>query len=86
MPLDTSMIGQSTETFEHDVDARWLMAYAAGLGDINPRYLDTENHSVIGHPVFPVCLEWPVILSSRTIKGYETHNTGGISAWRTCCA
>ena len=72
MPLDTSMIGEQTRTFEHHVDARWLMAYAAGLGDMNPRYMDTSAGTVVGHPVFPVCLEWPVILSSREAKGYET--------------
>jgi len=71
MPLDTAMVGQSTRAFTHDVDARWLMAYAAGLGDLNPRYLDTQAGNVIGHPVFPVCLEWPVILSSRELPGYE---------------
>ena len=72
MPLDTRMVGESTRTFSHDVDARWLMAYAAGLGDLNPTYMDTEAHTVSAHPVFPVCLEWPVILSSRELPGYES--------------
>ena len=27
---------------------------------------------VHAHPVFPVCLEWPVILSSRELPGYES--------------
>lgn len=72
MPLDTSMIGEHTREFVHNVDSRWLMAYAAGLADHNPRYLDTSAHTVCGHPVFPVCLEWPVIVSSRNMKGYET--------------
>ena len=72
MPLNTSMVGASTPAITHDVDARWLMAYAAGLGDQNPHYLDTQAHPVIAHPVFPVCLEWPVILSSRNLPGYES--------------
>ncbi|MGE0621306.1 MAG: MaoC/PaaZ C-terminal domain-containing protein [Pseudomonadales bacterium] len=72
MPLDARMVGESTRTFTHDVDARWLMAYAAGLGDLNPAYLDTQAGTVIAHPVFPVCLEWPVILSSHELAGYET--------------
>jgi acyl dehydratase len=71
MPLDSAMVGASTDAVTHDVDARWLMAYAAGLGDLNPRYLDTQAHTVIAHPVFPVCLEWPVILASRALPGYE---------------
>ena len=71
MPLDAAMLGQTTRSFTQVVDARWLMAYAAGLGDLNPRYRDTAAGTVIAHPVFPVCLEWPVILTSRELKGYE---------------
>ena len=71
MPLDAAMLGQTTRAFTHAVDARWLMAYAAGLGDLNSRYVDTAADTVIAHPVFPVCLEWPVILTSRELKGYE---------------
>ena len=69
MPLDTSMLGQSTRNFTHSVDARWIMAYAAGIGDLNPRYMDTAAGVVIAHPVFPVCLEWPVILATRDMQG-----------------
>ena len=57
MPLDTQIVGQQTEQFEHQVDARWLMAYAAGLDDCNALYMDTSEHRVMGHPVFPVCLD-----------------------------
>lgn len=72
MPLDTRMVGESTQAFSHDVDARWIMAYAAGLGDLNPCYMDTQSVNVRAHPVFPVCLEWPVIHSSRALPGYES--------------
>jgi acyl dehydratase len=72
MPLDTRMVGASTDAITHDVDARWIMAYAAGIGDGTARYLDTHAHTVVAHPVFPVCLEWPVILSSRRLPGYES--------------
>jgi len=72
MPLDAAMVGEQTREFTKEVDSRWLMAYAAGLGDCNPRYMDTAAGVVMGHPVFPVCLEWDVILSSRELKGYET--------------
>lgn len=71
MPLSTASVGHSTRPIQHDVDARWLMAYAAGIGDLNPLYLDTLAHPVIGHPLFPVCLEWPVILASRELPGYD---------------
>jgi acyl dehydratase len=66
------MVGETTRSFSHDVDARWIMSYAAGLGDLNPLYMDTATREVLAHPVFPVCLEWPVILSSRELPGYET--------------
>lgn len=79
MPVDTSMLGESTRPQTQTVDARWLMAYAAGLGDLNPLYMDTAAGTVIGHPVFPVCLEWPVILASREMRGSE-HITRAESA------
>ena len=69
MPLSTSIVGDRISPLTHSVDARWLMAYAAGLGDGNPRYMDTSAHTVIAHPVFPVCVEWPVILNIREIAG-----------------
>ena len=81
MPLDAAMLGQTTRALTHPVDARWLMAYAAGLGDLNPRYMDTAAGPVIAHPVFPVCLEWPVILTSRELKGYE-NVSGAVSMER----
>jgi acyl dehydratase len=72
MPLKTSMVGASTDALTQLVDARWIMSYAAGIDDRNPRYLDTQAGTVIAHPVFPVCLEWPVILSSRHLPGSES--------------
>jgi acyl dehydratase len=73
MPLDTSIVGQRTTPIEHRVDARWIMAYAAGLGDPNPRMMDTASHSpVVAHPVFPVCVEWPVVLATGRLPGSET--------------
>jgi hypothetical protein len=34
MPLSTAIIGRQTKSFERHVEARWLMAYAAGLPDV----------------------------------------------------
>lgn len=64
MPLASRIVGLSSPPFEHDVDARWLMAYAAGLDDHNPRYFDT-THPLAAHPLFPVCVEWDPILAVR---------------------
>lgn len=72
MPLNSTIVGASTSALAHEVDARWLMAYAAGLGDQNPLYMDTEAHTVVAHPLFPVCLEWPVQLAARQLDGFGT--------------
>jgi acyl dehydratase len=53
----------------HDVDERWTMAYAAGLGDDLEAYFDTTREGgVVAHPLFAVCLEWPVIVGSRELS------------------
>lgn len=72
MPLNSKLVGQQTKSFTHDVDARWIMAYAAGLGDTHSAYLDTQAGTIVAHPLFPVCLEWPVILDCATVPGSET--------------
>ncbi len=69
MPVHSGTAGATTPTLTHDVDARWLMAYAASLGDFNPLYMDTQANAVIAHPVFPVCIEWPVLLQKPDTKG-----------------
>ena len=73
MPLSTSTIGTQTESVQHITDPRWLMAYAASLGDTNPLYMDTTQ-KIYAHPVFPVCLEWPSIQATRQLAG-----TGGLT-------
>ena len=70
MPISVDLIGQTTEVITHEVDARWLMAYAAGLGCTEPAYMDTAAGTLIPHPVFPVCLEWPANLAIARLPGY----------------
>ncbi len=42
------------------------MAYAAALDDLMPCYMDTRDpQNFLAHPMFPVCIEWPVIISMR---------------------
>ncbi len=66
MPIESSIVGSSGEPLVHEIDARWTMAYAAGLGDAMPCYLDTlRPRGVVAHPLFPVCFEWPVMLELR---------------------
>ena len=60
------MVGASVGPMTHEIDARWIMAYAAGLGETDPRYYDTRSHSgPPAHPIFPVCYEWPVAVALR---------------------
>jgi acyl dehydratase len=40
------------------------MAYAAGLEDYLPCYLDTRrSYGIVAHPLFPVCIEWPLAIA-----------------------
>ena len=66
MPLSSETVGVSGEPLRSTVDARWTMAYAAGLGDTRAQYVDTRARpDVLAHPLFPVCFEWPAFLSTR---------------------
>src|SRR5919106_4599504 len=66
MPLSSATVGVSGEPLIHEIDARWTMAYAAGLGDTLPCYFDTQRpEGIVAHPLFPVCFEWPVIVAMR---------------------
>ena len=66
MRIPPSVVGISVGPREQEIDARWLMAYAAGLGESAPEYFDTTRPgSVVAHPLFPVCYEWPLALDVR---------------------
>jgi acyl dehydratase len=71
VPVSSSSLDQSGEPATTDVDARWLMAYAAGLGDEDACYHDTTR-GIVAHPLFPVCFEWPVFLSTHGLPGAES--------------
>ena len=76
MPLNSSLVGVSGETFTQEIDARWTMSYSAGLGDTLPCYLDTQrSEGVVTHPLFPVCFEWPVVVAARNLPGTESLTT-----------
>ncbi len=66
MKLPARMVGASAGPRTQEIDARWLMAYAAALGDTAPEYFDTTRpEGVLAHPLFPVCYEWPLALDLR---------------------
>ena len=72
MPISVDLIGQTTDTISHVVDARWLMAYAAGLGCTSPSTWTLPPAPLFAHPVFPVCLEWPANLAIARLPGYAS--------------
>jgi acyl dehydratase len=64
--IPASVVGIVVGPREHAVDARWLMAYAAALGESEPEYFDTSRRAgILAHPLFPVCYEWPLALDAR---------------------
>jgi acyl dehydratase len=61
MNLGSSIVGEQAGPFEHLVDARWVMAYNAGLGERSDEV----------HPLFPVCYEWPVSDAIRALPALK---------------
>ncbi|MBI2529015.1 MAG: MaoC family dehydratase N-terminal domain-containing protein [Candidatus Rokubacteria bacterium] len=68
LELPAGLAGAAAGPRTHAIDARWLMAYAAALGDIGPEYLDTlRPDGIVAHPLFPVCYEWPLAVEVRAV-------------------
>jgi acyl dehydratase len=64
--LPPGILGVVTIPITDTVDARWLMAYTAGLGDTAERCYDTlAAGGPLAHPLFPVCYEWPALVALR---------------------
>ena len=64
--LSPALVGLEVAPVTQAIDARWLMAYAAALGEADPRYFDTEAAAgPLAHPLFSVCYEWPAVVAAR---------------------
>jgi len=64
--LPSNVLGASVGPHKQIIDARWLMAYAAALGETDPRYFDTTTPmGPLAHPLFAVCYEWPLAVELR---------------------
>lgn len=64
--LSADLVGLTVGPLVQLVDARWLMAYAAGVGETATCYFDTARpDGPAAHPLFPVCYEWPAALALR---------------------
>jgi acyl dehydratase len=70
LAISPAIAGATVGPLEQPIDARWLMAYAAALGETDPRYFDTlAPEGPLAHPLFSVCYEWPaaVVMRDRTL-------------------
>lgn len=66
--ITAGAVGAAVGPLTSAVDARWLMAYAAGLGETDPRYFDTlAPAGPAAHPLFAVCVEWPAVVAARAL-------------------
>lgn len=72
MPVRSAAVGLTTEPRICEVTTRQLLAYAAGIGDTNPRYVDDAAAAgILAHPVFIVAVEWPLARALRQHPAFE---------------
>jgi len=67
MKLSSRIAGAEAPAVEQALDARWVMAYSAGIGETDPRCYDTMAAPLPVHPVFPVCFEWEPLQPVRNL-------------------
>jgi acyl dehydratase len=74
LKLSSAVVGEAAGPLAQTIDARWAMAYSAGLGETDARYYDTSAPEGIWlHPLFPVCYEWPVSIALRALAPLAAH-------------
>ncbi|HEY5012942.1 MAG TPA: MaoC/PaaZ C-terminal domain-containing protein [Acidimicrobiia bacterium] len=59
MPFPISIVGRSTAPVTHDIDAAWLASFSRAVGD--------ATDADLGHPLFPVCIEWPAVTAAARL-------------------
>lgn len=68
MPFPAHSVGTDLEPSAADIDTRKILAYAAGLGASDPAFLnDDRAEGLMALPFQCVALEWPVLLSMRSV-------------------
>jgi len=72
MPLRDTAIGHSFDPITVHPDARWCMAYTAGVPDERPALYASDGQLVV-HPLFPVAPEWELITKNRSLPQGMTH-------------
>jgi acyl dehydratase len=64
--IEAGIVGAVGPALAVTLDARWLMAYAAGVGEQDPGYFDTTAaEGPVAHPLMAVAYEWPAALALR---------------------
>lgn len=66
MPLRDTAIGHSFDPVTVRPDARWCMAYAAGVPDARAELYATDADLLV-HPLFPVAPEWQLVVDNRSL-------------------
>jgi acyl dehydratase len=68
----TTVGGEDLTGVEHTVDERRLRAFAAGVGDISAPLFDLDSpDGIVAHPIFPVVLEWPLVVAGPLGLGLD---------------
>lgn len=66
MPFPVSVVGSELEKIEQELTTRSILAYAAGVGAVEPEFLDDARPDrLVALPFQCVSLEWPSLLSVR---------------------
>jgi acyl dehydratase len=64
--------GEGCVSIEQTVDERRLRAFAAGVGDVSAPLFDLDSpDGIVAHPVFPVVLEWPLVVAGPPRLGLD---------------
>jgi acyl dehydratase len=64
--------GEGRTAVEHTVHERYLRAFAAGVEDLSTPLFDLDSPGgIVAHPVYPVCLEWPLVLAGPPALGLD---------------
>lgn len=68
MPVRSAAVGAQAEPHVVEITVRRAQAFAAGVGDANPAYMDdAAEGGMIAPPAMCAALEWPVALTVRRI-------------------
>jgi acyl dehydratase len=64
--------GEGCTAVEHRVHERYIRAFAAGVEDLSTPLFDLDSPGgIVAHPVYPVCLEWPLVLAGPPDLGLD---------------